>query len=283
MGTTQRIAPGVTGEPNWGNLAMAVTSIANTVEREQVLGAEADKAVQKAIDQPTVANKNTVNTLGRQQQKLAVRKSEHFKSAVRNLIRTGGSRNRIVKGKSPSLGKAGVRNSKRIRSFISEVYSGGLTPALKKIGFGSTKGKSLQEVIDYLMIYFADSSSGMDEVAANLASCQILSQLAEDIKTIEEFEEKLQSLVEENKLTDILCTYFGIYLFEHLSQRFEEKITQIKGESVSAETFKTIKEDILGQVKIINSEKSISEIDWKSVEGKEIEEKIFNSIIQIFE
>jgi hypothetical protein len=283
MGTTQRITPGVTGEPNWGKLATAVTSIANTVEKEQGLGVQADKAAEIATENPNAANTRTVDTINKQQQKLFVRRTQHFKSALKNLIRTGGGRKKIAIGKSSSLGRAGIYTSKRMRGFISSVYSDGIEATLRKIGFGALKGKSLGEVIDFLMIYFADTSSGMDEAAANMASCQMLNILTEDVKTIDELEEKLKSLVDENKLSEMLCTFYGLYLFEHLSQRFEEKITQLKGKEVSAETFKIIKEDILGQVKAINLEKSISEIDWKNAEGKKMEEKIFNSIIQIFE
>jgi hypothetical protein len=57
----------------------------------------------------------------------------------------------------------------------------------------------------------------------------------------------------------------------------------MKGEAVSTETFKIIKDDILVQVRVVNADKAITDIDWKGSEGKKLEEKIFNSIIQIFE
>lgn len=283
MGTTQRIIPGVSGEPNWANLNIAITSIANTIEKEQDLGVEADQAIENATEKPTETNKNIVSKINTLQQKLNKRRARNFQSALQNLIKTGGGKGKIAKGKSASLGRAGLRTSTKFSGFVRDVHSGGLAPVLTKLGFGPLKGKKLQEVIDFLLIYFADTSSGMDEVAANMASCEIIELLTADVKSVSEFEEKLQSLVEDNSLTEILCKYYGLYLFEHLSQRFQEKITQIKGKEVSAETFKIIKEDILGQIKLLNSDRNISEINWQGKDGKDLEEKIFNSIIQIFE
>lgn len=283
MGTTQRLIPGVTGEPNWGNLNVAITSIANTVSKELEIEAEVEKAVEKQKETPSEANEKILEKLNAVQRKLHDRRIRNFRSGLQSLIKTGGGRTNIAKGKSSSLGRAGLRTSKNFSNFVLSVHTSGLTPVLKELGFAPLEGKKLQEVIDFLLIYFADTSSGMDEVAANMASCEIIEILTTGIKTVEAFEKKLQSLVEDNTLTELLCKFYGLYLFEHLSQRFQEKITQIKGESVSMETFKVIKEDILEQIKVINSEKKISEINWKGKDGKELEEKIFNSIIQIFE
>jgi len=37
MGTTQRMTPGVSGEPNWGDLNKSITHISKTVKREKEL------------------------------------------------------------------------------------------------------------------------------------------------------------------------------------------------------------------------------------------------------
>lgn len=239
--------------------------------------------MEKEKEKPSDDNKKAVKNINALQNKLHVRRSNHFKSALQNLIKTGGGSSKITKGKSASLGRAGLRTATRFSGFVTGVHSVGLATTLSNIGFGSLKGKKLQEVIDFLLIFFADTSSGMDEVAANMACCEILQMLTVEIDSVEDFEKKLQSLVEDNSLTEVLCNFYGIYLFEHLSQRFQEKITQIKGEAVSAETFKIIKEDILGQLRVLQTDNDLLKIDWKGKAGKDLEEKIFNSIIQIFE
>jgi hypothetical protein len=283
MGTTQRIIPGVTGEPNWGGLSNALTALANTVEKELLVIDQAKGAREKEQLAPTPDNQNAVSALERQQIKLSNRSQRHYNSAFRHLIATGGGGTKVSKGKSPSLGKAGLRNASRISGFILDVSSSGLSKALNKIGFGSLTGKTVKEVVDFLLVYFADINAGMDDVAANMASCQVMEMLSKDVKTVEELEEKLKTLFDISELTEVICMFYGIYLFEHLSQRFEERITQLKGEAVSRETFKMIKEDIIAQVTDKSKERSLSDIDWKGTEGNAIQEKIFSSIIKIFE
>ncbi|WP_263602708.1 hypothetical protein [Chryseobacterium sp. PET-29] len=70
----------------------------------------------------------------------------------------------------------------------------------------------------------------MDETAANNASCEIMKELAELTgNDLLKFEEVVKEYVEGKGLSDLLCKFWGIYIFEHLSQRFEEKIQQQKG------------------------------------------------------
>ena len=40
MGTTQRINPGVTNQPNWGDLSNSITQVAKTLEQEKKLDDE---------------------------------------------------------------------------------------------------------------------------------------------------------------------------------------------------------------------------------------------------
>ena len=122
----------------------------------------------------------------------------------------------------------------------------------------------------------------MDETAANNASCEIFKELAEIVgNDLNKFEQLIKEYVDGKGLSDILCKFWGLYIFEHLSQRFEEKIKQQKGVEISKETFKVIKEDILGQVKVLNTQRPVEKIDWKGNEGKREEEKIFDSVIKI--
>jgi len=157
-----------------------------------------------------------------------------------------------------------------------------LQESLIDIGFGSLVGKTFQEVLDYLLIFCSDSNEGMDETAANNASCEIMKELAalsgNDLNT---FEKLIKEYVEGIGLGDLLCKFWGIYIFEHLSQRFEEKVKQQKGVEIGKETFKIIKDDILGQIKVLNSQRPITKINWKGTIGKKEIEKIFDSVIKI--
>ena len=268
MGTTQRILPGVPGQPNWGDLNKSVTNIAKTVEKEN-------------NGQDDVEN-TTPEQQAKEYKKLIERREYHLKTAFKNLVKTGGGSKNITSGKSSSIGKAGLKSSGKLISFFSNVGAGGLQYALTDIGFGTLTGKNIQDVIDFLLVYCSDTNTGMDEMAANKASCEVLNELAEQSgNNLDEFEKLLKEYVEGKGLADVLCKFWGYYIFEHLSQRFQEKITQQRGEAVSSETFRIIKDDILGRVKVLNESRPVKEIDWKGPEGKKEIESIFESIIKI--
>ena len=270
MGTTQRIIPGVTGEPNWGALSRSITSLAKTVERETEIEKEDGKTLEE------------IKKKDKQYKKLINRRDKHINAAFKNLIRTGGGSKKVSSGKSKSLGRAGRNSARKIVSFFSGVSQNGLQKELDKIGFGSLTGKSVQDIINHLLVYTSGTNTGMDETAASKASCEVFEELAAQTgNDIEEFEKLLQESVDSNGLENILCRFWGLYIFEHLSQRFAEKIEQQKGTEISKETFKIIKDDIIGRIEVLNKHRPIKEIDWNGNEGFKEIDKIFESIINI--
>ncbi|CAG5015683.1 hypothetical protein DYBT9275_05390 [Dyadobacter sp. CECT 9275] len=282
MGTTQRINPGVTNEPNWGDLSNSITQLAKTLEQEKKLDDEEAKENVEDKKENDDGKKPVVSDNSKQYKKILDRRTEHIKSMFRNLVKTGGGRKAIASGKSSSIGKAGLKSAGKLAGFFTSVASNGLDKTLTDIGFGSLQGKSFNDVIDYLLIYCSDSNQGMDETAANKASCEIMKEIAaQSDNDVKKYQDLIKELVDGQGLADTLCKFWGLYIFEHLSQRFEEKIQQQKGEEVSKETFKIIKDDILGRVKVLNTQRAVSKIDWNKAEGRKEIEKIFDSIIKI--
>lgn len=284
MGTTQRINPGVANEPNWGDLSNSITYIASTIEQERKLEEEEKREEEKEKErEEKEENQQPINTnTTKRYVKIENRRGEHIKSAYRNLVKTGGGRQSITSGKSSSIGKAGLKSANRIAGLLSGVGTNGIEKTLTDLGFGSLSGKSFKDVIDFLLIYCSESNQGMDETAANKASCEIMKELeVQSANDLTKFQEIVKELVDGKGLADTLCKFWGLYIFEHLSQRFEEKIQQQKGEDISRETFKIIKDDILGRVKVLNTKREVSKIDWKSQDGKKEIENIFDSIIKI--
>jgi hypothetical protein len=282
MGTTQRINPGVANEPNWGDLSNSITQLAKTLEQEKKLDDEEAKENVEDKKENDDGKKPVVSDNSKQYKKILDRRTEHIKSMFRNLVKTGGGRKAIASGKSSSIGKAGLKSAGKLAGFFTSVASNGLDKTLTDIGFGSLQGKSFNDVIDYLLIYCSDSNQGMDETAANKASCEIMKEIAaQSDNDVKKYQDLIKELVDGQGLADTLCKFWGLYIFEHLSQRFEEKIQQQKGEEVSKETFKIIKDDILGRVKVLNTQRAVSKIDWNKAEGRKEIEKIFDSIIKI--
>lgn len=279
MGTTQRINPGVTNQPNWGDLSNSITQIAKTIEQENKLDEDDNERDNtKKEDKPDLVDVDN----SKHYKKISDRRTEHIRSAFKNLVKTGGGRQAITSGKSSSVGKAGLKSAGKLTGFFTSVATNGIDKTLIDIGFGSLNGKSFNDVIDYLLIYCSESNQGMDETAANKASCEIMKDIAAQSENdVKKYQEVIKELVDGKGLADTLCKFWGLYIFEHLSQRFEEKIQQQKGEQVSKETFKIIKNDILGRVKVLNTQRAVSKIDWNKLEGKKEIEQIFDSIIKI--
>jgi hypothetical protein len=267
MGTTQRLAPGIPNEPQWGNLSKSITYISKTIEKEKELESKENITPQEEA---------------KIFKQISDRRSSHLKSAFNNLVKTGGGRSKISSGKSSSIGKAGRKSAIKIASFFAGVGINGLQQTLADIGFGSLQGRTFQEVLDFLLVFCSDSNEGMDETAANNASCEIMKELAVLAgNELSKFEQLVKEYVEGTGLSDLLCMFWGLYIFEHLSQRFEEKVKQQKGVEIGKETFKIIKADILGQVKVLNIQRSVDKIDWKGNTGKKEIENIFDSVIKI--
>lgn len=271
MGTTQRIGSGVRNEPNWGNLTSIVTSVARTIEDLESVN----------TDSPSIVPSELV----KQQQrilKLTKRRDNHVKSTFERLVKLGGGLKSISTGKSSQIGKAGIKSSGKLVSFFIDVNREGLNKSLSNIGFNINPSSTVQNIIDYLISYCGDSSIGMDETAANEAICAVLRDIENlangDVLSLETL---FSDMIDSEKLSEILCTFFGTYIFEYLSERFEERITQIRGETISKETFREIKNYILGKVKRINDSKPINKIDWSGNAGRIEIEKIFEAVIKI--
>lgn len=167
-------------------------------------------------------------------------------------------------------------------SFFTSVNSLGIETALKEIGFDNLQGKTTKEIIDYLTEYCSETSIGMDEIASKSALCEVFKELTEQINDdIDNLEELMKSYVDTNQLGNILCVFFGKYIYEYLWERLSERLKQIRGEEVSKETFISINNEIQERVKLLNSNRPLSKINWIGDDGKNEIEKIFESILKI--
>jgi hypothetical protein len=268
MGTTQRIGSGVKNQPNWGNLTVSLTSTAKAVEElEQI---EDDEVQNEKVTQRII--------------KLEKRKEGHVKASVNRLVKIGGGSKNISSGKSKTFGRSGIKSSSNLISFFDAVNTSGIKEALNQIGFGTIEGKKTQDVIDYLYVYCSSSSVGMDEAAANSAMFETLKNLEREVdENIESLEQLMKSYIDENKLSNILCSFFGKYIYEYLWERLEERIRQARGKEVSKLTFDSIQKEIQGRVELLNTNRPLQIINWGGNDGVMEIEKIFEAILKIEE
>lgn len=274
MGTTQRIGSGVKNEPNWRGLNSAVTGIAKAIE-------EKEKLEQEEKNNPP-KNEEEIETLKQKLYKLDYRRENNAKKSFERLVKVGGGSKNISSGKSNKFGRAGLKSSSNLISFFTSVAFNGLDKTLIDKGFGSIVGKSLKEVLDFITEYTCESNIGMDEAAAKVAMLEVLKIIESEINNdINSLEKLMKEYVDSEKLSNLLCTFFGKYIYEFLFERLDDRLSQMKGTSISKSTFESIKLEINGRVDLLNSERTISKINWSGQEGKAEIEKIFEAIIKI--
>jgi len=244
MGTSKSYTARVKGQPQWGDLSRAVTT---------------------GCGSGTMAN----NKLG---------------TIMSNYIKVVGGANNAGRGNSRIAGKGGIRNAKRIGAFLGGFAGGGgIFQALDQIGLKGLEGKSLEEIINQLIEYCSGPSNTIDDVAAKTATQKLFEEIAEEAETPEEFEQKLKEIVETENVQEILIRYFSLYMFEHLSVMFYEKLVAEKGKTDCEDLFKQIKDYIREKLKSMNKTNPIGNIDWKSEEADRLVKNIQEDVLKVFE
>lgn len=244
MGTSKSYTARVKGQPQWGDLSRAVTTGCGS----------------------GTLTKSKLSTI------------------LSNYVRVIGGSNSAGRGNSRIAGKGGIRNAKRIGAFLGGFAGGGgIAEAFEKIGLKGLEGKSLEEIINQLIEYCSGPSNTIDDVSAKTASQKLFEELAEGAQTPEQFEEKLKEVIERDGVQEILINYFSLYMFEHLSVMFYEKLVAEKGKTDCDDLFKQIKDYIKEKLKSINKTNPIGDIDWKSEDADRLVKNIQEDVLKVFE
>lgn len=270
MGTSHRHTPTVKGEPNWGKASAAVTALTGSVAElnELVHNPPQDKTAKQIV---------------RREKVLERRKAHYYHNAVRHLISAAGGRAKVSSGRSLALGHAGVEGIGGFISAIQEIAKNGLLDWLRQKG-ESIEGKTCRDVIDLIREYAETEIAGLDNTAANEALECVLDQLEEKLgEDVENVEHVLSALIAGDDLKDMIDLFFGMYIFCHLSQDFEEKLEFDKGSDTMRDTMTVIKDQILDDIKTCRFERDVRTIDWSKPEGDEFIKLEFDRILYILE
>jgi len=244
MGTSKSYSATVKGQPQWGSLSRAVTT---------------------SCGGGTIPHSNLANILS------------HYVNVI-------GGANNAGRGGSRISGRGGIRNAKRIGAFLGAFAAGGgLREALEEVGIKGLEGKSLEDIINQLIEYCSGPSNTIDDVAAKTASQKLFEELAENAATPEEFEKQIKEAIEKDGIQEILIRYFSLYIFEHLSVMFYEKLVVDKGKTDCDDLFKQIKDYIHEKLKAMNKTNPIENIDWKGEAADRIVKNIQEDVLKVFE
>lgn len=267
MGTSHRHKPA--GNPNWGKTSNSVTQIANNIVESKKLD----------NNPPTTM---TTSAIEKRQAKIGNRVFNHYRSSVRNLVRSAGGRKSVASGVSKVMGRSGVYYANAFTSTFQDIAQKGLNSWLKDHGILSIEGKTTKEVLDILSNFMDDYFTGIDDTAAREALEAVKDKVAKSVEQNNgDFDTTIQEIVSGEIIKDYLDEFFGVYIYSHLSQSFFEKIQKEKGYDIAIETMQEIRDLIIDDVKRSYIDRPIGTIDWKGIEGKKFINEEFNRIIKI--
>ena len=271
MGTSHRHTPTVRGEPNWGKASAALTGLVGDVE-------ESDN-----LEQYPPEDKTPVQVEKRQNQ-LGKRITRNYHTSVRNLVKASGGRHKVSSGGSRALGHGGIVVINTFISAIQEIVSNGLATWLQQRGVDSLEGKSCQDIIDFLRQYIESGVAGLDSTAANEAIESVMDRLDELVgDNVDEIEDKFDAILNGEEIKDIIDQFFGMYIYVHLSQDFEEKLEYEKGSVAMKNAMNEVKEQILDDIRVGRTGRNVRTVDWSKPEGKVFIQAEFDRILFILQ
>lgn len=277
MGTSQRHNPSVAGQPNWGKSSLSLSSAIKNLERLDILDTEDNKKAND-IDNIRVVS----STRHKQRERIAASYRRNVHNAVSRLVKASGGKRKVTSGSSRALGHAGITVLSNFLGAIAEIQKKGVSCWLAEKGI-TLDSKSWKEISDILKDLCSDTVVGMDETAANQALSEILQILDNTISNSTlDVKEVLNNCLEKEQLQDIIDTFFGVYIYAHLSQNFEEKLTKQYSQKEVAKYMADIKDLIISDIKQGVNGLNSTQIDWNSAEGNSYITEEFNRIISVF-
>ena len=210
---------------------------------------------------------------------------EKKKKILRNYVSVVGGASKAGRGGSKIAGKSGIRTAKKIGGFFGS-FTGSdnnLREALRSTGLTDLQDKTVSDIINHLIQYCSGSASTIDEIAAKEATRKLFEELVSDAGNIDEMEAMLQSKFEATTSEDILITYFGYYIYEHLDKWFYEKLIRDKNPSDCTNLFKQIKDYIFESLRDVQRTKTLQNIDWSSDEADRLIKNLQQDILIVFE
>ena len=271
MGTSHRHTPTVKGEPNWGKASAALTGLTGDVE-------ESNELEQNPPDDKTPAQ------VEKRQSQLGKRITRNYHTSVRNLVKASGGRYKVSSGGSRALGHGGIVVINNFISAIQEIVSNGLAAWLQQRGIDSLDGKRCENIIDFLRQYVESGVAGLDSTAANEAIESVMDRLQELVgDNMHEIEEKFDAILNGKEIKDIIDHFFGMYIYVHLSQDFEEKLEYEKGSAAMKNAMNEVKEQILDDIRVGRVGRDVRTVDWSKSEGEAFVQAEFNRILFILQ
>lgn len=246
MGTSKSYTSSLKGQPQWGQLSSSMT-------RNCVGGKVPQKSLSGILS--------------------------NYSGVVQGSKRSGS-------GGNYRIGTSAVKAAQGLGGFFNSISSDGegrdLQAVLTEYGLDDLSGKTVSEVVNFLLEKINGVSSTKDDSAAKEASRKILEEFADRAKSIDDLEENLKKKLENESVEEILIKYYGYYIHEDLSRMFYEKLVKEKGKTNCNGLFREIKDYIMSRLARLNKEGKLKKIDFSSDKWKNLIKDMHDRVIKIF-
>ena len=168
----------------------------------------------------------------------------------------------------------------RLADFLTGVAYRGLNQELDRLDLSNLVGRPLEEVLDAILDKLCEDGDLLDDVALTNAMARTLDELAEEARTVEDFDQLLSEGVKNVE------KYLQIYYANILAINFEQKQYGFVREHVPREKCDDLFKEATELIRsIVNEELSkeydLTSIDWNSKEGITIADSINQEVLDI--
>ena len=111
----------------------------------------------------------------------------------------------------------------------------------------------------------------------------VLDQLEEQIDNdTGEVEDEMRAILGSVDIKDLIDLFFGMYIYSHLLQDFEEKLEYERGSQAMKKAMEEIKNKLLRDIKALGLRRDDKAIDWSKSGGNAFIRAEFNRILTYF-
>ena len=268
MGTSHRHKATVAGVPNWGKSSRAVTNLA----------VAAAKLAELRVNPPGNRTEKQISILRDRKERQLIR---NYHKAIGRLVNAAGGIDRVSSGSSRAIGHAGISAIEKFVFAVQEIITNGLAQWLQRRG-ESLEGKRCRDVIEIIRQYVEAEVVGLDNTAANEAMECVLDQLEEQIdEDTDEVADEMSTILSSADIKGLVDLFFGMYIYSHLAQDFEEKLEYEKGSLEMKKAMDEIRDQIIDDIKTARSGRDVQTVDWSKPEGNTFIRAEFKRILFI--
>lgn len=207
--------------------------------------------------------------------------NDEAKELIKLFIEANGGSKSIVNDNE--MGAENVKNiARNIGGFLAGINESGFKETIKKLGFDYLEGKSVTDITIHLIDFFSDESSTINEIDARNALSQLMEDLLNEAKNIDEISNILNEYTDSNNLFLLLSKFFGYYIYQQFCRSFYERLISKVGDNRAGMFLDSILDFVKSEIKLLSTTEDIISLDWNGNEGEEICNKILEKTLNVF-